>query len=232
MESPSILLAFLAGILTVITPCVIPVLPAILSGSIGGKIRPIAIVIGMSITFTAMGALISAIGSLFASVAEYLRWFSIFFILGMGAVLFDDDLNQYYLKITSPLSNIQLFSNNPNTKEEGLFGALTLGMSLGIVWIPCVGPILGSILAYVAVHGNFMYGSLLLFVYSIGVGIPMLIIAYSGKSVSKKIKWFSIHGTLIKKISGIALILVGLMILFEIDKYLQTVLLPYFPPIL
>jgi len=88
--APSILFVSIAGLATVITPCVLPILPAVLSGSVGSsRLRPLAIVLGMSITFTIMGILISALVS-FAVLADYLRWFAIFFIIGMGAVLFDD----------------------------------------------------------------------------------------------------------------------------------------------
>ncbi len=228
--APSIILVFIAGIATVITPCVLPILPAVLSGSIGSKLRPLAIVVGMSITFTLMGVLVSAITS-FASIAERLRWFAIFFIIGMGVILFDDDINQEYVKLSSYIVNhLPLHGNNQN---EGILGGFFLGLSLGIVWIPCVGPILGAVLAFVAESstsiGNMLHGAVLLLVYSLGVGIPMLIIAYSGKGISKRVEWFMKRGALFKKLSGLVLIIVGLMMLFGIDRYLQAKLLPYFP---
>src|SRR5574341_2639564 len=98
--APSVFWVFIAGLATVITPCVLPILPAVLSGSVGSRLRPVAIVTGMSTTFTLMGILVSAVAS-FTFFAEYLRWFSIFFIIGMGAVLFDDDVNEGYVKISS-----------------------------------------------------------------------------------------------------------------------------------
>src|SRR3990170_1581864 len=102
--APSAFWVFIAGLATVITPCVLPILPAVLSGSVGSKLRPLAIVTGMSITFTLMGVLISAVAS-FGYFTEYLRWFSIFFIMGMGAVLFDDEINQAYVNISSSIMN-------------------------------------------------------------------------------------------------------------------------------
>lgn len=234
---PSVLLVFIAGIATVITPCVLPILPAVLSGSVGSRLRPVAIVAGMSITFTLMGLLVSAVAS-FSFFTEYLRWFSILFITGMGAVLFDDDINQAYVKISSSFVNfarerVSFLGNlEYRASEQGLLGGLMLGMSLGILWIPCVGPILGGVLAYVASStgpGDFIHGTVLLLVYSLGVGIPMLIIAYSGKRVSGKVTWFVKRGYFFKKLSGMILILVGLMMIFGIDRYLKTILLPYFP---
>jgi len=232
--TPSVFWVFIAGMATVITPCVLPVLPAVLSGSVGSRLRPVAIVTGMSITFTLMGVLISAVAS-FGFFAEYLRWLSIFFIISMGAVMFDDDINQAYVNITSSIINVVRqhvsFLGNSMAPGEGLLGGLFLGMSLGVLWIPCVGPILGSVFAYVAESSasNLLYGTTLLLIYSLGVSTPMLIIAYSGKRISSRVSWFVKTGHFFKKLSGLILILVGLMMLFEIDKYLKKILLPYLP---
>lgn len=230
--APSVFWVFIAGMATVITPCVLPILPAVLSGSVGSRLRPVAIVTGMSITFTLMGLLISAVVS-FAFFTEYLRWLSILFIIGMGAVLFDDDINQEYVKISSSIVNFARERVSFPAPKEGLFGGLFLGMSLGVLWIPCVGPILGAVFAYVAESsasaGNLLHGAFLLIVYSLGVSLPMLAIAYSGKSISGRVTWFVKRGHFFKRLSGMVLILVGLMMLFEIDKYLKKVLLPYFP---
>lgn len=236
MPAPSVFWVFTAGMATVITPCVLPVLPAVLSGSVGSRLRPVAIVTGLSITFTLMGVLISVVAS-FGFFAEYLRWLSILFIISMGAVMFDDDINQAYVNLTSYIINLGRrhvsFPGNsgPIAPGEGLLGGLFLGMSLGILWIPCVGPILGSVFAYVAESSasNLLYGTTLLLIYSLGVSIPMLIIAYSGKRISSRVSWFVKRGHFFKKLSGMILILVGLMMLFEIDKYLKKVLLPYLP---
>jgi len=235
-DAPPILLVFLAGMATVATPCVLPILPAVLSGSVGSRLRPLAIVTGMTFTFTLMGLLVFTVAS-FGFFTDYLRWFSIFVIIGMGAVLFDDDINEIYVKISSSVVNFfrehVSFIGNITSKAnpEGLPGGLFLGMSLGILWIPCVGPILGSVFSVVAESsagsGDIYYGVILLIAYCMGVSIPMLIIAYSGKSVSGRVKWFSKRSHFFKKLSGLILILVGLMMLFGIDKYLKVIFLPY-----
>lgn len=154
----------------------------------------------------------------------------------MGAVLFDNDINQAYVNASSSILNFarQRFSYMGNIESfaprEGLLGGLFLGVSLGILWIPCVGPILGAVFAFVAAgSANLFQGSILLLVYSLGVGIPMLGIAYSGKRVSGRVTWLAKRGHFFKKLSGLILIIVGLMMLFEIDRYLKKILLPYFP---
>ena len=113
--------------------------------------------------------------------------------------------------------------------EGSLMGGFFLGMSLGVLWIPCVGPILGAVLALVASVGNMTYGASMLFVYSIGMSLPMLSIAYYGKKITNRYKWFSRNGELLKKLSGLVLILIGIMLLFGVDKLFIKVAFPLFP---
>ncbi len=235
-SAPPVLLVFLAGMATIATPCVLPILPAVLSGSVGSRLRPLAIVTGMMISFTLMGILVFTVAS-FSFFSEYLRWLSIFVVLGMGAVLFDDDINGMYVRSSTAVVNFlsqrvtfpEKLTRNVN--PEGLPGGFFLGISLGILWIPCVGPILSSVFAVVAESsadsGSIANSEILLLAYSLGVGIPMLIIAYSGKSASARVKWLSKRSHLFKKLSGLVLILVGLMMLFNIDRYLKALFLPY-----
>jgi len=231
--APSIILVFAAGLVTILKPCCLPLVPAVMSGSAGGKFRPVAVVTGMTLSFTLMGTLVSAFGSAFAGFADTLRSLSILFIITMGAVLFDEDINMEFIKlsssITQGLRNNVGFLNRSNSSESGIFSAFFLGMSLGVVWIPCVGPILGAVLAYVASVGNVTYGAWMLFVYSVGMSLPMLSIAYFGKKVTNRYKWFMRNGEMLKKLAGLLLIIVGIMLLFNLDKLMIRLLSPYFP---
>jgi len=234
-SAPSLILVFLAGIVTIMKPCCLPVVPIIFSGSGGHKYRPITIVSGMTLSFTIMGILVSAFGATFGSFASTLRSIAIIFIIGMGVVLFDEEVNMEFIKISSVLTQTirQRFSPfsgySSKLPEGGLVGGFLLGMSLGIIWIPCVGPILGAVLVYVGSVGNVPYGAGMLFVYSVGMSLPMLTIAYYGKRVTAKYQWFVRHGPALKKLSGLVLIVIGLMLLFNIDKLMIRLLSPYFP---
>ncbi len=231
--APSIILVFAAGLVTILKPCCLPLVPAVMSGSAGGKFRPVAVVTGMALSFTLMGTLVSAFGSAFAGFADSLRSLSILFIITMGLVLFDEDINMEFIKlsssITQGLRNNVGFLNRSNSSQNGIFSAFFLGMSLGIVWIPCVGPILGAVLAYVASVGNVTYGAWMLFIYSVGMSLPMLSIAYFGKKVTNRYKWFMRNGEMLKKLAGLLLIIVGIMLLFNLDKLVIRLLSPYFP---
>ena len=230
----SIFIVFLAGVVTIMKPCCLPLVPVIFSGSGGHRLRPLAIVSGLTVSFTTMGVLVSAFGATFAGYTDYLRNIAILFIISMGLVLFDQDVNMEFMKIsgsiTQGLRGIGFFNKFSSKMPEGsLIGGFFLGMSLGVLWIPCVGPILGAVLALVASVGNMTYGASMLFVYSIGMSLPMLSIAYYGKKVTNRYKWFSRNGELLKKLSGLVLIVIGIMLLFGIDKLMIKLLSPYFP---
>ena len=198
--------AFIAGIISVASPCVLPLIPAIFAYSTEkGKLRPIAIVLGLSISFTLMGIVTSAFGSTFRSYLGYLNIIAEIFIIGFGlAMLFE-------LNVFNALGKLSSMRVN---KEEGLLGGLLLGMSLGIIWIPCVGPILGTILTMVAVSADITYGAVMLFVYSLGFAIPMLMIAYSANISSAKLGGIAKYDVFIKRAAGAVLIAVGLWMVY------------------
>ncbi|NOZ58419.1 MAG: cytochrome c biogenesis protein CcdA [Euryarchaeota archaeon] len=180
LAEPSLALVFLAGVLTVATPCIIPILPPLLAGSVGSRLRPVAIVLGMSITFTLMGGLFSALGIAASAAGEVMRYVAIGFLILFGVVMVDDGLNSAYTRLSSAVVG-KVSGFLPGGGGESIGSAFLLGLSLGIVWIPCVGPVLGAVLSYVAMGGDVVRGSLMLFVYSLGLGVPMLAVAYGSK---------------------------------------------------
>jgi cytochrome c-type biogenesis protein len=91
-----------------------------------------------------------------------------------------------------------------------LLGGFLLGASLDIVWKPCSGPILASIVLVVAQLGTMFYGGVLLFAYSMSLGVPRLAIAYSSSFISGKVRLFAKHTMMMRKVAGIVLIVVGI----------------------
>lgn len=230
----SIVLAFMGGLFTVTTPCILPILPAVLTGSVGHRLRPMLIVLGQAISFTLMGGLFSTIGIV---TGELLRSLFGFFIICFGFVMASERINEFYIIYSSRLTNLfGLFQKKVVSiygkeipRRNSLLGAFILGLSLGIVWIPCIGPILGSILSYTSYEGNLLYGSTLLFSYSMGIALPLLIIAYGNKYVSGKLNFVTHNYKIIKKIGGLMLIVIGISLLLQLDQYVLHPLLPYFP---
>lgn len=209
-EAISPVAAFGAGIISVLSPCILPLLPAVLATSAGkNKLRPLAIVLGVSISFTIMGVATSAFGAVFNAYTDQLKILAEILILIMGfALLFDISLFNAFSKF--PLLG--------KMNDEGPVSGFLLGLSLGVLWIPCVGPILGSILTMVAVTGNTATGALTLSIYSLGFAIPMLLFAYSAHFSSSKIRLISKWDMVFKKGAGIVLVFVGLYMIYQ-DHY-------------
>ncbi len=199
--------AFGAGILSVLSPCILPLLPAVLATSAGkNRLRPLAIVLGVSASFTIMGVISSAFGAVFNAYADQLKILAEILILIMGfALIFDISLFNAFSKF--PLLG--------NMNEEGSISGFLLGLSLGVLWIPCVGLILGSILTIVALEGNTATGAFILSIYSLGFAIPMLLLAYSAHFTSSKIRLISKWDVVFKKGAGIVIILVGLYMIYQ-----------------
>ncbi|MDY9927841.1 cytochrome c biogenesis CcdA family protein [Methanosarcina sp.] len=199
--------AFFAGVVSVLSPCIIPVIPAVFAYSTErGKFRPLAIVLGLSISFTSMGIITSLFGATLTAYLDLLYIFAEALLITMGiSLLFD-------LNIFNVFGN---FSSLANSKKEGLFGGFLLGLSLGIVWLPCVGSVLGSILTMVAVSGKVTYGALMLFIYSIGFSIPMLFVAYSANFSSTRLQSVSKYGFPLKKAAGLIVLGVGFYMVYQ-----------------
>ncbi|MGZ4904126.1 MAG: cytochrome c biogenesis CcdA family protein [Halobacteriota archaeon] len=203
------LIAFGAGVISIFSPCVLPLLPAIVASSTdrGSRYRPLAIVLGLAISFTTMGLVASAFGAIFTAYRDYLFLAAIVFIIVMGFWM----LFNLHLPYNMPrLGVIDRVSKETYTlPTEGIASGLLLGLALGVVWLPCTGPVLGTILTWVAVRGDLLTGGLLLIVYSIGFAIPMLGIAYSSR-MSSSLVGKSSKTIWIKRVAGVMLIVVGI----------------------
>ncbi|AFD01079.1 Cytochrome c biogenesis protein [Methanocella conradii HZ254] len=208
METVTFAMALLAGAVSVASPCVLPLLPGVMAYSAEkGRLTPLAIVLGLAASFTAMGVLSSALGSLLMDYIDYIKLISGVLIIVMGLYILSRTVEGALLGLWErlPISRIA----TPCMDSDGLPGGLLLGLSLGILWMPCVGPILASILMIAAQQGAVLYGASLLLAYSLGLAIPMLMAAYSSSVVSARLREASKYSAGIRKAAGIILLLVG-----------------------
>ncbi|MCD6582096.1 MAG: cytochrome c biogenesis protein CcdA [Desulfuromusa sp.] len=193
-----------AGIASVASPCVLPIVPIIVTGTEADhKHRPLLIVLGLSLSFMAMGLLTSLFGGAIAGVMPFLEKAAGIMVVVFGLLmLFDVNL---FKKLT-------LFSNIKGG-SQGRWSGLIMGLTLGLVWIPCVGPMLAGVLTLVATDGRLSTGLILLACYSLGFAIPMLLLGYASQSVRQKIKQMNAHPLFIRLVSGGLLIVFGIFIL-------------------
>jgi len=193
-----------AGIASVASPCVLPVVPIIVTGTeTDHKHRPLLIVLGLSLSFMAMGLVTSLFGGAIAGVMPLLEKAAGIMVLVFGLLMLFD---------INPFKKLTLFSSIKGG-SQGRWSGLIMGLTLGLVWIPCVGPMLAGVLTLVATDGRLSTGLILLACYSLGFAIPMLLLGYASQSVRLRIKQMNAHPLFIRLISGGLLIVFGIFIL-------------------
>lgn len=205
------LLLFLEGIITFISPCILPMLPIYISyfaGSEGNqKFRAfrnaIAFVLGFTIIFSLMGAAASTVGVFFQ---QHMRIINL--ICGIVMIVFGINLlGLYPIKV---LNNTYKISWNKDTKNMGIVGSFIFGSIFGIGWTPCVGPFLGSALMIASNSTKIVEGVLMLVVYSLGLGIPFILSALLIHLLAGVFQFIKSHYSIIKRISGVLLIIIGI----------------------
>ena len=197
----NIALAAGAGLASVLSPCVLPVVPVIMAGAEReDRLRPLIVVLGLMLSFMAMGAVSSLFGALLVGRTRTIEAAGAVVITLLGImVLFDVSV----FKRLTRFSNIQV-------KGEGRLSGLVLGMALGVVWVPCIGPFLSSILTMVGTGGELLPGVILLGFYSLGLAIPMLAVAYSSQVFQRKLRAVAQHEVAFRFVTGGILVVFGL----------------------
>ena len=202
----SIIMSIAAGIASVASPCVLPVIPIVVTGTEDEHyLRPVFVVLGLSVTFILMGIIASLFGSFLAGKMYYIEKIAGVLIVFFGILMIFD------INIFKKLTILSHFQNVSKGRLSGLF----LGMTLGIVWIPCVGPLLSSVLATVAAEGQVVKGIILLTFYSLGFSIPVLIAAYSAHFFRNRVRFIMNKPFAVRWISGGILIIFGLYIMLK-----------------
>ncbi len=214
-----LLFAVLAGAGTAITPCVLPVLPALLSASaLGGRRRPLGIVLGLGLTFTiaivALAQLVKGVG--LASGAA--RTLAIIVLLAFGIVLLIPGLA---VRIQAPLSRLARFG--PKTRGSGFWSGLGVGGALGFVCAPCAGPILAAVTSVSASSGASARVVAVAIAYSLGLGAVMLLYGLGGRAVLDRIRRVA-RGHAVERTLGAVLLATGVLMIFNLDVRFEEAL--------
>lgn len=220
-----ILFAFFSGIVTILSPCILPMLPIVLTGSLGDKRRPYGIVLGFISSFVIFSLTLSWVVNVLNIPGDSLRILAVIFITLFGLIMFIPKLKELFELFISRLNR----SKGAGSKSRGFKGGLFIGFTLGIVWTPCVGPIMASVIALAATQTVDLVSVLIIMFYSLGTAIPMFAIILSGRTIIKKVPFLTRNSHKIQRIFGIIMILVGLSIGFDLDRKFQTLVLRVFP---
>lgn len=225
-------LAAVAGVATIVSPCILPVLPIVLATTAGrSRWEPLLIVAGFVATFAAGGILIGALSASSGELQQGIRTSAIVLLLVAGLFClwpapFDWLVQQGRMLLPSRRSA----SHRP-ALALGKAGALLVGVSLGLAWAPCAGPILASVLALAASSQEPGKATGLLGAYAIGAGLPMLAIAYGGDWVSSRLGFFNRRAGLFRKLFGAVAIAFALLQLLQYDVFFTAWATQWLPSI-
>ena len=203
------MISFLEGIITFISPCLLPMLPIYISYFAGGGERTVrktltnavGFVLGFSIVFVAMGALAGTLGSF---LTRYQTWVN---VIGGAIVILFGLSHMGFL-------HLNLFKGSGRSVDKdnmGFWQALIFGIVFSVGWTPCVGVFLGSALMLASQQGHVLEGMAMLLCYSLGLGLPFLMSAVLIDKLKSAFNWIKAHYDLVNKISGGALVLVGIL---------------------
>lgn len=224
-------LAIAAGFLTILAPCILPVLPFLL-GTAGGrsKWRPVMIIAGFVGSFTLIGAALATAGTFLGISNDSLRLLAGVLLLLFGAALFfEKAYEKLTVKIQPLLAKLGTDVAAGSSVKTDAWSGVLVGVSLGLVWSPCAGPILGTILTLAARTSDYVTTALLFFAYAIGAGVPMLAIAYGSNRLQAKFRSVGRLQPVLNKIFGALVILTAVAILTGYDQVVQTWLVERFP---
>ena len=216
------IISFLEGIITFISPCLLPMLPVYISYFGGGGERNIkttlknstAFVIGFTVVFIMLGAFAGTVGSFFKNHQTVIN-----IISGLLVIFFG--LN--FLGIIK-LNIFKGAKNNISTDNLGFFSALIFGFIFSLGWTPCVGAFLGSALMLASQQGHMLTGMIMLLCYSLGLGIPFILSAVLIDKLKSTFDFIKKHYGIINNICGILLIIIGIFMATGMFGKLLTLL--------
>ena len=226
----SALFALLAGVLSTLSPCVLPLLPIILVTAVSEhRLGPVALASGLALSFVVIGMFVATIGYGIGLDASFFRIIAALMLLGIGVILLVPQLQTQFAAVAAPISGWadQRFGG---IETGGLSGQFSLGLLLGAVWSPCVGPTLGAASVLAAQGESLAQVAFVMLAFGVGAALPLLLLGLLSRETL--ISW---RGRLLeagktgKVALGGLLIVVGLLIISGLDKRLEAVLVDASP---
>jgi cytochrome c biogenesis protein CcdA len=225
-----LIFAYLAGILTLINPCVLPVLPIVLASSLHRDRRaPIALAAGMSVSFVALGLGVTALGPALGVNADTVARGAALAMVAFGLVMIVPAFSQRFSLATAGIAS-RADARIDQTTDAGLGGQVLSGALLGAVWSPCIGPTLGAAIALASTGESLGQAGAIMFAFSLGVSTLILTLAYGAHAAIKRRQMaLRTLADRAKPIMGVVFILVGAALWFRLNHVIDLWLLNTLP---
>jgi len=227
MELP---LAFVAGLLTLINPCVLPVLPVVLAAALqAGRAGPLALAGGMALSFVALGLFVAAAGQAFGLTEETVSAAGAVLMAGFGLVLLVPRFSAGFALAAGGVS-AGADAGIGRLEGRGLAGQFLGGLLLGAVWSPCIGPTLGGAIALASSGGNLWRAGAVMVAFALGVAVLMLALAYGAQSAIRARRgWMRRLAGVSRPAMGTVFVAVGLAVLTGFTHRIEGWVLQHLP---
>src|SRR5262249_45897842 len=225
-----ILFAFAAGVLTIAPPCVLPMAPVVLGASLAqpGRLRPLFIALGFAAAFSTAALILGAFSSLLPVSPGLLRDVAALALAAFGTLmLWTRPMHALAERLGGVTTRVDELSRRAGAGNAGGF---VLGLALGVLWTPCAGPVLGSILTLIATAMALDRAAVLLGCYALGAAIPMLAIGYGGRYATTRIRRLSPYTTGIQRAFGVLIITIAAATAFQLDTPVVAWISTFLPP--
>lgn len=223
-------LSFTAGTLSTLSPCVLPLVPVLVGSALmTHRLGPYALAAGLALSFTAVGVFIASIGAAIGLDQEVFRNVAAGLLILFGIVLLSSALQERFAAAASGLSNSGSSLLN-RVSTDSLPGQFALGLLLGVVWAPCVGPTLGATITLASQGQDLAHVALTMALFGVGAGIPLVLLGLLSRQALAKFRHrLFAAGKAGKKVLGSLLLLLGIAILAGFDKQFETFILQHSP---
>ncbi|MDM7932198.1 cytochrome c biogenesis CcdA family protein [Tabrizicola sp.] len=225
-----LIFAYLAGLLTLINPCVLPVLPIVLASSLQADRRaPMALAAGMSLSFVVLGLGVAALGPALGLREETVGRVAAVLMIGFGAVMLVPALGGRFALVTAGFA-ARADAGMTTTATGGLGGQVLGGMLLGGVWSPCIGPTLGAAIAMASQGENLLRAGAIMVAFALGVSTLIVVLAYGARAWLRRnmarMRAFSERS---KPILGATFVLIGLGLWFRVNHVIDAWMIENLP---
>ena len=222
--------AYVAGTLTLINPCVLPLLPIVIAAAFqGSRLGPLMLALGLTLSFAFIGVGVTAFGHLAGIDGMSINRAAAVAMVLFGVVLLVPRAQDLLARVASPLANRANIGID-RVQGAGASGQLAVGVLLGAVWSPCVGPTLAGAIALAASGENLGQAGITMLAFGIGVSTVMLVLAYGSREIlaarrERLMSWMPWA----KPVMGATLLVVGVSVFFHLDRMIESRLLDLMP---
>ncbi|VUS57436.1 cytochrome c biogenesis protein/redoxin [Klebsiella spallanzanii] len=214
----SILIAFFGGMLTLLSPCTLPVIPLIFASVRGKRAHLLLMLSGMVLMFTAVSLLVTVASSWVVSLTLTGRWLALLFLALVGVSLISAKAAQ---RLTAPVVAPGNRINARSYQHAGGMGALLAGLAIGLLWAPCAGPVLGAILSLGFIQGSSVTSGLLLLSYGSGSALMLALLWLFGSRLTARLRKSLAFSERLRQLAGVAMLASVVLIASGADSFLQ-----------